>query len=168
MTTTVLPLVGKELLAFVKANASLNRSALSKQAGYVRINKDTGKAAANLLAFQDALLSAKGLELPGSDRASRHAYEAYVQRSGVLSVGAIYVQELGVGPADRFSIALINDESGVGFKLMLEERTEGSPLPIQKPKKREKAAAEAPAAVEPTEGAEYPDEEEGEEGFEDS
>lgn len=151
MSTTVLPLIGKDLLAFVKANPNLNRSALAKQSGYTRIAKATGKPAANLLAFQDALLSAKGLELPGTERAARHSYEAYVQQSGALTVGAVYVTELGVGPADRFKIELVNDGERIGFFLALEERTEGSPLPIRKPSKRGKA--EAPAAEAPAEAS---------------
>ena len=104
-------LTGQELLSKVKEMGDASKSELVSACGYVSKKKD-GSERINFIAFYEALLNAKGVELGGGTGKGRGvggrklSYTATVQGNGNLLVGKAYTALLGLEPGDEFEIKL--------------------------------------------------------------
>jgi hypothetical protein len=102
-------LKGSELLAFLKENPGLSKTALVRGAGYVSTKKD-GAERLNFTAFYQAVLDARGINLgEGADSPApgrRLSFATKVQFNGNLLIGKAYTARMGLKPGDLFSISL--------------------------------------------------------------
>jgi hypothetical protein len=103
-------LTGADLLAKGKDMAKASKSEQAQACGYVSTKKD-GSERLNLVAFYEALLEAKGLNLGGGDAGGgkpgrKLSYVNKVQFNGNLLVGKAYTAQLGLEPGDEFEIKL--------------------------------------------------------------
>ena len=105
------PMVGDELLSFVKKNGGhLSKTDLAQATGYVSEMKD-GKQRCNFTAMTDALVEATGIVIgkgaqsrgPGGRKLS---YKAVVQGNCNLLIGKAYTAQLDLQPGDEFKIKL--------------------------------------------------------------
>jgi len=140
---------GRDLLSLVKENPDMGGSSLALLAGYSRTNRKDEEVA-DVSAFKDALLEAKGLSIKSEVRGRAAANETTVHASGQILIGSIYAREAGVGPGDVYSIT-IND--GGQIVLDVTHREPGSPLPFKVYERQPKATGtqpdSAPASLEP-------------------
>ena len=105
-------LAGSDLLAKVKELGDVSKSDLVRGSGYVSTKKD-GTERLNFMAFYEALLEAKGMNLGGGGsrggrgRPGRQlSYATKVQFNCNLLVGKAYTAQLGLEPGDEFEIKL--------------------------------------------------------------
>ena len=101
------PLTGKELLQEIKQSNLLVKD-LAKGCGYVTVSKK-GKVRVNLIAFYDAVLEAKGVNLKSNTdgRQGREAsYEVSVHANGTILLGAVYTSKMGLRVGERFTVRL--------------------------------------------------------------
>jgi hypothetical protein len=102
-------LTGSELLAFIKENPKLSKSALVRGAGYVSTKKN-GAERLNFTAFYQAMLEARGVNLGESEErpapGRRLSFATKVQFNGNLLIGKAYTARMGLKPGDVFSISL--------------------------------------------------------------
>jgi hypothetical protein len=108
-TPTVIPLVGKALTAKVKELSHLPKRETALGCGYYTITPG-GQQRANLSAFYDAILQAKGIKLEsknGRDGRGREAsYRTTVHQNGQIVIGAAYTRAMKGKPGDEFEIKL--------------------------------------------------------------
>jgi ribosomal protein S5 len=102
-------LTGSDLLAKVKELGDVSKSDLVRSCGYVSTKKDGGERL-KFVAFYEALLEAKGVDLGGSSKVGKGgrklSYTATVQGNGNLLVGKAYTALLDLKPGDEFEIKL--------------------------------------------------------------
>jgi hypothetical protein len=101
---------GPDLLAKVKEFGTVPKSELVRSCGYVSSKKDGGERL-NYMAFYEALLAAKGVNLTdgssGKGKPGRSlSYVAKVLFNGNLLVGKAYTSQLELKPGDAFEIKL--------------------------------------------------------------
>lgn len=102
-------LKGAELLAFVKEHPEMDRNALARATGYVKMSPD-GKERVNALQMANALLAAKGVALAAPKRVGKSArYVTTVHKTGIILVGKLYAQEFGVEPGNELEIVIEED-----------------------------------------------------------
>lgn len=100
-------LTGSELLTFVKEREDTHtRAQLAREAGYVRTT-EKGKEQVLVKAFNDALLSATGVNLRiGKGPGRGPQYETTVHKSGVVLLGRSYTEKFDLQPGDVLEIEL--------------------------------------------------------------
>lgn len=139
---------GRDLLNLVKENPEETGPALATLAGYTR-NSRKGEVVADVAAFKDALLEAKGLSIKSEQRGRAAASETTVHASGAILIGSIYAKAAGVGPGDVYSITTNEDTGSITLDII--HREPGSPLPFRVYERQPKAKAvvdTAPSSVE--------------------
>lgn len=137
---------GRDLITLVKDHPDAGHLELAQMAGYTRTTRK-GEVVANIDAFKDALLEAKGLSIKSEVRGRAAANETTVHAAGGILIGSIYAKRAGVGPGDVYSITV--DETTGQIVLDIISRVEGSPLPFKVYERSPKAAAAAAATAEP-------------------
>lgn len=107
-------LTGQALLDKIASLEGMTKSELAIACGYVGTPRIKGnEPRAQVGAFQDALLSAKGVELPIT-KAKPGRELSYVlcrQRNGVVVLGNAYLSQLPIREDQAFDVAL-NRETG--------------------------------------------------------
>ena len=112
------PMVGDELLSFVKKNQQLSKTELAQSTGYVSTKKD-GAQRCNFTAMTDALVSATGIIIGGASSPTRGlggrklSYVAKVQGNGNLLVGKAYTAVLGLDTDSAFTIKLNKKDNSI-------------------------------------------------------
>jgi len=103
------PLTGKALLQKLKEISHLKARDKAIQCGYRTIGKNQ-QPRANMAAFYEALLAARGISLEtGSERDGRGrepTYRVSVHKNGQIVIGATYTDKMGLKPGDEFEIKL--------------------------------------------------------------
>jgi hypothetical protein len=105
------PLVGKDLIEYVKEIEHLPREEKARLCGYVSNGKD-GAERLNMMKFMNALLDAEGIEVDGHANGSKSgggrsaSYRISVQSNGNLLIGSAYTKQMELQPGDEFEISL--------------------------------------------------------------
>jgi len=115
-TAVTTPMVGDELLTFVKKNTQLSKTALALATGYTSQTK-TGETRSRITAMLDALTEASGIHIGGTNNKKGVAgrslsYVARVQKNNNIIIGKAYSAVLGLQEGDEFEIRL-NKNSNV-------------------------------------------------------
>lgn len=110
VTTATTPMVGDQLLSFVKKNSQLGRTELALATGYTSQTK-AGKTRARITAMFDALAEASGIHIGGGNNKKGVAgrslsYKARVQGNGNIILGKAYGAVLGLQVGEEFEIKL--------------------------------------------------------------
>ena len=110
ITIPAQPMVGDELLSFVKRNGNLSKTEMAQATGYVSTTKD-GALRCNITAMTDALVQATGIVIGGASSGRgpggrKLSYTARVQGNKNLLVGAAYTKQLGLEPGAEFDIKI--------------------------------------------------------------
>jgi AbrB-like transcriptional regulator len=108
-TPKVIPLVGKALTDKVKELSHLPRRETALGCGY-HTTSPSGRQRANLSAFYDAILQAKGIKLEskngGDGRGREASYRITVHQNGQIVIGSAYTKAMKGKPGDEFEIKL--------------------------------------------------------------
>lgn len=105
------PMVGDELLSFVKKNGHLSKTEMAQSTGYVSQKKD-GNQRCNFTAMTDALVEATGIIIGKGASQGRGlggrklSYKAVVQGNRNLLIGKAYTAQMDLNPGDEFLIKL--------------------------------------------------------------
>jgi len=109
-TAVTTPMVGDELLTFVKKNTQLGKTELALATGYTSQTK-TGETRARITAMLDALTEASGIHIGATNNKKGVAgrslsYKARVQGNGNIILGKAYGAVLGLAVGEEFEIKL--------------------------------------------------------------
>lgn len=105
-------LVGEELIEKIKETQNTSKTDLAAMCGYT-ITKPDGKSSVSLVAFQNAIIEAQGLNISKNGNKGpsgrRLRYESTVQSNGNLIVGSAYTKEMGLTPGSVLAITIDED-----------------------------------------------------------